>query len=782
MNQKSGPDEIRVKVDELIARMTLEEKVVQLQGIWMYELQTKGVIDESKITSRLKNGIGQIDRIGGASTYPPKEAAKIHNQLQRFLIEETRLGIPAIDHEECCVGAMIPGASIFPQIIGLAGTFQPELAHRMTTAIRSQMLAVGARQGLGPVLDVARDPRWGRVEETFGEDPTLASQFGVAYIQGLQGDDLRQGVMATAKHFVGHSFSQGGLNCGPVHIGWHDLWEVYLAPFQAAIRDAGVATVMNAYPEVDGEVVAASRRFLTDLLRDKLGFDGPVVSDYEAVIMIHSYHNLASSRKEAAIKALTAGIDVELPTVSCYGEDLMEAVNSGELKMETVDLAVRRHLQKKFELGLFDHPYVDEEHVLEVFDTAEDRRLAYEIACKSLVLLKNDGLLPLKPSGLKVAVIGPNSDSNRCMMGDYSYAAVSELLQVLPDENASFGALTDEGLQALTVKVPTFLEEMKTRLGSSNLIHAAGCEINSQDESGFEAALQASKAADVAILVMGGRSGLAPHNTTGEFRDATRLELPGVQEKLVKTILATGKPVVLVLLNGRPIAMPDLVEATGAILEAWVPGEEGARAIVDALFGKVNPGGKLAISIPRSAGQVPVFYNHKPSGMHSNIYGDYMDDMVTPLFPFGHGLSYTEFEFSNLKIDQPKVNAGGTVDISLTVKNTGRLAGDEVVQFYVRDVYASMPRPVKELKGFTRITLEPGESKQVTFHFPVNQMAFHDAGLKLVLEPGIFKVMVGSSSESIRLEGEFEVTGKGPVEVKDRIFVCPVAVEAGNPQ
>jgi beta-glucosidase len=780
MSHRTDLYNIQVKINELLARMTVEEKIAQLQGVWIHELQTKGVIDDQKIASRLQHGIGQISRIGGASTYPPREAAKIYNHLQHFLKEKTRLGIPAIDHEECCVGAMFPGASIFPQIIGLASTFQPEYARQMTTVIRSQMLAIGARQGLAPVLDVARDPRWGRVEETFGEDPTLVSQFGMAYIQGLQGDDLSRGVMATGKHFVGHSFSQGGLNCGPVHLGWRDLWDVYLAPFQAAIRDASLATMMNAYPELDGEVVAASRRILTDLLRDKLGFDGLVVSDYEAVIMLHTYHNLAETRKKAAIGALTAGIDVELPTVSCYGEDLLDALRSGELKQETVDLAVRRHLQKKFELGLFDNPYVDDASAPEVFDTPENRQLAYEIACKSLILLKNDGVLPLKSSGVKLAVIGPNSDSSRCMMGDYSYVAVCELLKAIPDENASFGELTDEDLQALTVKVPTFLEEMKARISPPELQYAAGCAINTQDESGFDEALAAAKAADVAILVMGGRSGLSPENTTGEFRDATHLELPGVQEKLVKAILATGKPVVLVLINGRPVSMPELVEPAGAILEAWVPGEEGARAIVDALFGKVNPGGKLPISIPRSVGQVPVFYNHKPSGMHSNIYGDYMDDKVSPLFPFGHGLSYTEFEYANLKVDKQKVSVGGTVNISMTVKNTGQLSGDEVIQFYVRDEYASMPRPVKELKGFTRVTLKPGESKQVTFHFHVNQMAFYDADLKLILEPGTFKVMIGSSSESIHLEDQFEVTGNHPVEIEKRVFVCPVAVQAGD--
>jgi beta-glucosidase len=780
MTMNTSREEIQAKTTALLARMTLEEKVAQLQGCWIHELQTQGVIDDAKIGTRLPHGIGQITRIGGAATYPPREAAGVYNHLQHYLVEKTRLGIPAIDHEECCVGAMVPGASIFPQIIGLASTFQPDLARQMTTAIRSQMLAIGARQGLAPVLDVARDPRWGRVEETFGEDPTLVSQFGMAYIQGLQGDDLSRGVMATGKHFVGHSFSQGGLNCAPVHLGWRDLWDVYLAPFQAAIRDAGLASMMNAYPELDGEVVAASRKILTDLLRDTLGFDGLVVSDYEAVVMIHNYHNMVETPKEAAIKALTAGIDVELPTVTCYGEDLLDAVNSGELKIEIVDLSVRRHLEKKFELGLFDNPYVDEENVIRVFDTRENRDLAYTIACKSLVLLKNDGLLPLKPNGMKLAVIGPNADSSRCMMGDYSYAAVSELLKVFPDGNSSFGSMTDENLKSLTVSIPTFLDEMKSRCAPSDLLYATGCEINSADESGFADALAAAQAADVAILLMGGRSGLSPENTTGEFRDATKLGLPGVQESLVKAVLATGKPVVLVIIDGRPVSMPELVEPVQAILEAWVPGEEGARALVNTLFGEENPGGKLPVSIPRSAGQVPVFYNHKPSGMHSNIFGDYMDDSVTPLFPFGHGLSYTEFEYSNLKISQNQIKPGGVLDVTFTLKNKGKLAGDEVVQFYVRDEYASMPRPVKELKGFNRIPLNPGESKQVTFHFPVDQMAFFDAELRLILEPGKFKIMIGSSSDSIQLQGEFEVTGEKKLGLKDRIFNCPVTVGQGD--
>lgn len=776
MQNKIDHTEIIAKVDALLAQMTLEEKIAQLGCYWMYDLQTQGVFDESKVAAKLKNGIGQITRIGGASTYPPREAARIANRLQRHLKENTRLGIPAIVHEECCVGLMAPNGSIYPQIIGLASTFQPHLAREMTARIRREMLAVGSREGLGPVLDVARDPRWGRVEETFGEDPTLVTQFGVEYVRGLQSDDLRQGVMATGKHFVGHAFSQGGLNIGPVHLGWRDLWDVYLGPFQAAIRDAGLASMMNAYPEVDGEVVAASRKILTDLLRDTLGFDGVVVSDYEAVLMIHNYHFLAQTRREAAVRALTAGIDVEMPSVTCYGEDLMDAISIGELKLETVDLSVRRHLQKKIELGLFDDPFVPEEDVLAQFDTPEDRALAYEIACKSMVLLKNDGLLPLQPTGLKLAVIGPNADSSRCMMGDYSYAAVCELLKVVPDANSSFNDLTEEGLRALTVPVPTFLDVVKASYPAAELRYAPGCGILADDESGFAEAVQAAQGADVAILVMGGISGLAPHCTTGEFRDTTDLGLPGVQEKLVHAVLATGTPVVLVLIDGRPASIPGLVEPVNAILEAWVPGEEGARAILDTLTGKNNPGGKLPISVPRSAGQVPVFYNHKPSGMRSQIYGDYVNESVKPLFSFGYGLSYTQFKYSQLWIEKPQVSAGQSVDIALTVKNIGERAGDEVVQLYLRDLYASMPRPVKELKGFARVTLQPGESKEVCFHLPVNQMAFYDDDLKLVLEAGTIQVMAGGSSTDIQLYGQFEITGAGKTEIQDRVFVCPVEI------
>ncbi len=425
-------------IEKLITQMTLDEKLAQLGSCWMYELQKDAKLDPEKIQSKLSLGMGQITRVAGASTLDPLSAAIAGNQIQRFLVERTRLGIPAILHEECCCGTVVLGGTCYPQMLGLAATFQPELAQQMTSAIRQQMLAIGARQALAPVLDVARDPRWGRIEETFGEDPMLVSQFGVAYVRGLQGDSLTDGVMATGKHFIGHGLSQGGLNCGPVHVGWHELFEVYLAPFQAAIGEAGLASIMNAYPEVDGELVAASRRILTELLRDQLGFDGLVVSDYEAVLMIHNFHNLAVDKSTAACLALDAGIDVELPTAVCYAEPLMAALDAGDLDIGTVDTAVRRHLQKKLDLGLFVNPFVDEGRVLEVYETGAQRSLAREIARKSIVLLKNNGLLPLEKDIGTVAVLGPNADHARGLLGDYSYEATKELMIYQSPPNSSF--------------------------------------------------------------------------------------------------------------------------------------------------------------------------------------------------------------------------------------------------------------------------------------------------------------------------------------------------------
>lgn len=765
------------RVDRLLADMTLDEKIAQIGSYWMYELQSDGELDQIKIADKLQHGIGQITRIAGASTLDPVNAAKAANRIQKFLVENTRLGVPAILHEECCSGPMILGGTMFPQMLGLASTFRPELAQAMTTAIRKQLRAIGAQQGLAPVLDVSRDSRWGRVEETFGEDPTLVSHFGVAYINGLQGDDLQDGVMATGKHFIGHSMSQGGLNCGPVHLGMRTLYDVFLLPFQAAIRDAGLASIMNAYPELDGEVVAVSRRILTDLLRGELGFDGLVVSDYEAVAMIHNFHKLAADKPLAGSLALHAGIDVELPTFDCYGDALRTALEAGDLNLETVDLAVSRHLRKKIELGLFENPYVDEGSVLEVFETPENRSLAREIAAQSMVLLKNDGLLPLKKNIKTLAVIGPNAHNGRNQLGDYSYAATMQLLQFQSPKDSNFVNLDAAQIARHEVKVISVLEGIKQVVSAdTNVMYARGCENLSGDTSGFEEAVNVARQADAVVLVLGDHSGLVPSATTGETRDSADLKLPGVQEELARAILATGKPVAVVLVSGRPYAIPWLSENANAILEAWLPGEEGGHAVADILFGERNPGGKLPVTFPRSVGQIPIYYNAKPSGMKSNWYVDYVSEKVTPLYSFGHGLSYTTFEYGDLSIDRKQAAGGETVNISLKVRNIGKVAGDEVVQLYVRDEFASVPRPVKELKGYRRIHLEANEERALTFHLPVDQLAFYDTDLKLCLEAGRVFVMVGSSSEDIRLNGEFEITGAKKSFVKDRVYVCPVTV------
>lgn len=769
---------INQRVLDLLAQMNLDEKLSQIRSYWMFELQTRDELDLQKVASYFKNGIGQITRLTGASTLDPLSAARTANSLQRFLVQQTRLGIPAIIHEECCSGLVGLGGTTYPQMIGMASTFQPGLAEAMTTAIRKQVRAVGAHHGLAPVLDVSRDLRWGRVEETFGEDPTLVSHFGVAYIRGLQGDDLRQGVLATGKHFVGHSLSHGGLNCGPVTLGPREMWDVFLAPFQAAIRDANLATIMNAYPQLDGEVVATSRRILTDLLRTTLGFDGLVVSDYEAIPMIHNYHNAAPTKAIAGGMALNAGIDVELPTIDCYGDPLKDALEAGEISMELLDTAVSRHLQKKFELGLFENPYVDEGRIPEIFETSEQRKLARELAQKTMVLLKNDGVLPLAKTIGSIAVIGPNGDSTRNMLNDYTYASMLEFMSSKPPEGSSFEHIDPGHLAEHEIKVVTALNGIRMAVSADTKItYAKGCDNLDPSASGFAEAMQAAEQADVVILALGDHSGMVASCTTGETRDSVDLRLPGIQEELARAVLSTGKPVVVVLINGRPYAMPWLAERANAILEAWIPGEEGGNAIADVLFGDVNPGGKLPISIPRHVGQLPLFYNYKPSGHYSNWYGDYVSEKVTPLYAFGHGLSYTQFEYSNLSVSREQATGGETVDISLELRNSGPVSGDEVVQLYIRDVYATTPRPLQELKGYQRLTLQPGETRKLTFHLPVNQLAFYDNDLNLILEPGQIELMIGSASNDIRLRGEFCITGAAKIPVKDRVFVCPVDVE-----
>jgi beta-glucosidase len=779
---------VSTRAQDLLARLTVDEKIAQMTSVWFKDMQVGQEFSSAKMAALLANGIGQVTRIGGSSALSPIDVARAGNAIQRFLMNDLRLGIPAILHEESCVGYLTLGGTIFPQIIGLASTWCPELAGQMAAEIRRQMLAVGARQALAPVLDISRDPRWGRTEETFGEDPLLVAQFGMAYIRGLQGADLSAGVIATGKHFVGHSLSAGGLNCAPAQTGPNALWDVYLMPFQGAIRDAGLRSIMNAYPELDGIVAAASPSLLDGLLRRELGFEGLVVSDYYAIPMIHTLHRATPDLRAAAVKALKAGIDQELPAQACYGEPLRLALEAGEISMDEIDLAVRRILEAKFGLGLFENPYVDEGNVLGVFETPSQRSLAREIARQSLILLKNEGgLLPLTPRAFPdgrldrqptIAVIGPNAAQPRNLLGDYSYPAMLELMRLAPAPgSAPIAGVDDAHVLCHSVSVPSVLEQIQAHAGpETRVLYAPGCSVSGADRSGFDQAVSLAAQADVVILVLGDKSGLVPDCTSGETRDRAVLGLPGVQENLAKAVVAVGKPVVAVLVTGRPLSITWLDENVPAILEAWLPGEEGAAAIAEALFGETNPGGKLPITFPRTVGQVPIYYSHKPSGGRSYWYGDYVDTPASPLYPFGHGLSYTTFSYSDLQISPKAAASGESVEVSLSIANTGDVAGDEVVQLYVCDQYASLPRPVKELKGFCRLTLAPGERRRLAFQLPVDLLAYYDEELKLIVEAGQIDVFAGSSSQDIRLQGEFQITGPARTVVHRRLFACPVAV------
>jgi beta-glucosidase len=753
----SQPVDARVK--DLISRMTLDEKLAQLGGVWSYEVLEAGKFSPKKAESLIKNGVGQICRPGVATGFPPKDMAELLNGIQKFLVEDTRLGIPAMVHEECLNGFMAKNATIFPQIIGIASTWEPELVDKITRVTRAHMMAVGVRQGFSPVLDVVRDPRWGRVEETYGEDPYLVATMGTTFVKGLQGEDIKQGIVATLKHFVGYGKPEGGLNWAPADIPLRMLREVYFYPFEKAIKDGGALSVMNAYHEIDGIPCGASTELLTDILRKEWGFEGIVVSDYYAVDNLHSYHRMAADKADAARLALTAGIDIELPNLDCYAQPLKEQIEKGLVSKKLIDRAVSRILGLKFVLGLFENPYVKAEEAAKNFDLPEHRKLALEAARKSIILLKNkDNILPLGKDVKTIAVIGPNADVQRNLLGDYTYPAHIEITIMAAAAVGAQPPLPDERADHVTVPVVTILDGIKTKVGKdTRILYAAGCEYNSASKDGFTEAVKAAQAADVAILVVGGKSGLTPDCTCGEMRDSAELRLPGVQDDLVRAIYETETPVVLVIVDGRPLVLGWVIEKIPAIIEAWLPGEEGGNAVADVLFGDYNPGGKLPISFPAKVGQIPVYYGHKPSGSKSQFWGDYVDASTSPAFEFGYGLSYTTFDFTNLRIEPGRISLTGKASILVDVKNTGNRAGEEVVQLYINDVVASITRPVKELKGFKRIALEPGEIRTVEFELPAQALGFYDKNMRFTVEPGTFKVMVGRSSKDIVLEGEFEV-------------------------
>ena len=734
-----SPDE---RVNDLLDRMTLDEKLAQLGGVWITDLLQDGRFALDRAAPRLAHGIGHVTRLVAATGMHPADAAALGNEVQAHLKGATRLGIPAIVHEEACAGFMARDATCFPQAIGQAATWAPELVEAMGRVVREQMRAVGTHHALAPVLDVARDPRWGRMEETYGEDPYLIGRMGVAYVRGVQGEELGDGsVVATAKHFIGYGASEGGLNWAPARIMPRELREVYAAPFAAAIEEAGIASAMNAYHE----------------------FDGVVVSDYFTLQTLVAYHRVARDKSEAARYGLEAGIDIELPAHDCYGDPLRDGLASGAIDPQLVDASVRRVLEQKVRLGLFENPFVEAARAPLVFDTAEQRALAREMAVKSLVLLRNEAeLLPLKDD-VRVALIGPGADDRRLLQGDYHYPAHVEVQFEsqgdLPAPTPMIAARVEDLADHYPPMV-TLLDGLRARIAAGGeVLHARGCDVLSDDTSGFEEAVAAARAADVAIVVVGDRSGLTDAATCGEARDRADIGLPGVQEALVEAVVATGTPVVLLLLGGRPLALAGLHERVGAILAAWLPGEEGGTAVAAALFGDESPSGKLPVSFPRDAAQIPVYYGHKPSGGRSHWKGAYVDLPTTPLYPFGHGLTYTRFGYADLSVAPAEATADGDVTVSFELRNEGARAAEEVVQLYVRDPVASVTRPVQQLVGFTRVALEPGQARRVAFRVPVSMLAFYDRTMRHVVEPGAIEVQVGASSADVRLRSGFTIVG-----------------------
>jgi beta-glucosidase len=757
---KDASETIDDRVADLLQRMTLDEKMAQIRSVWAsLVMENVERFSREKAERLLNNGIGHITRPGGSTDLHPPQVAAFVRETQQFLLENTRLGIPAIMHEECLMGYQTRDATIFPQIIGVASTWNPPLIEKTASILHDQLAMNGIGQALAPVVDIARDPRWGRVEETYGEDPCLVSALGCAYIRGLQGKSGERQVAATAKHFVGYGLPQAGLNWAPARIPERELRETYLYPFEAAVRTAHVMSVMNGYHELDGIPCAASRRLLTEVLRGEWGFEGIVASDYDAVRMLKEYHHVAPSLAEAGALALEAGIDIELPQSDCFNQELREMLGRGKVNMLDLDQAVTRVLRMKFRLGLFEDPFPAESVTLESFDPPVHRRTAREVARESVVLLKNEGdLLPLRNDTGTIAVVGPSADSWRALLGDYSYLSIVEHRKLF-DEHVPLESLTH--LPNPTVSVVTVLEGIRAQVAAaSRVLYAQGCSLAGSDSSGFAEAIQAARQADVVIAVVGGKSGFIKDCTAGEERDSATLLLPGVQEDLLVALAETGTPLVVVLVDGRPLALERIVPNVRALVEAWLPGEEGGNAIADILFGAVSPGGKLPITFPAHVGQVPVFYAHKPSAGKSHLWDDYTDAPRTPLFPFGFGLSYSQFEYTDLTISPGHLSAPGAVAVGCSLSNVGKVAADEVVQLYTSDPVASVTRAVKELKGFLRVHLLPGDKKRVAFRLPTELLAFYDKDMNLVVEPGYFAVMIGSSSEDIRLSGGFEVTGE----------------------
>ena len=733
----------QAQVDDLVARMTLEEKLSQLVGLWVgADAGGAGVAPhQSEMTNDglswsevIRDGLGQLTRPYGSAPVDPAAGARSLAASQAEIVAANRWGIPALVHEECLAGFAAWGATAYPVPLSWGASFDPELVEEMAARIGASMRAAGVHQGLAPVLDVTRDYRWGRTEETIGEDPYLVGTVGTAYVRGLEG----AGVVATLKHFAGYSASRAGRNLAPVSIGPRELADVILPPFEMAVRDGGARSVMHSYSELDGVPSAADSTLLTTVLRDRWGFTGTVVADYFGIRFLQTLHGVAGSEAEAAALALAAGVDVELPSVLCFGEPLRDALAGGEVDEALVDRALRRVLTQKAELGLLDadwSPRADPDLVL---DDEESRDVALRLAREAIVLLTNPaGALPLRPDA-RVALVGPLADDPMAMLGCYSFPA-------------HVGVHHPE--HGLGIEIPTVLDALRDAIGP--VAYARGCDVTDPSRDGFDAAVDAARAADVVVVAVGDRAGLFGRGTSGEGCDATDLRLPGVQEDLVRAVEATGTPVVLLLLTGRPYAIGPLAQDAAAVVQAFFPGQLGGRAIADVLTGAVNPSGRLPVSIPADPGGQPGTYLSAPLGRRTDVSS--VDP--TAVFPFGHGLSYTSFSWSARATgDDWATDGDATVEVLVT--NTGDRAGADVVQLYLHDPVAQVTRPVVRLVGYARVDLEPGESALVSFVVPADVTSFAGLSGARVVEPGDVELRVARSSAddgerlALRLTGE----------------------------
>ncbi|WP_037570466.1 beta-xylosidase/alpha-l-arabinosidase [Phaeacidiphilus oryzae] len=761
------------RADALLAEMTLREKAAQLQSLWVGASdgddgdadvaphQHENLDGTPPLEALLPYGLGQLTRPFGTAPVDPAVGAGSLARAQRRIMAGNRFGIPAIAHEECLAGFTAWGATIYPVPLSWGATFDPALVAEMAAAIGRDLRRVGVHQGLAPVLDVVRDVRWGRVEETIGEDPYLVGSVGTAYVRGLRS----AGVVATLKHFAGYSASRAGRNLAPVSMGLRERADVILPPFEMAIREGEPGSVMQAYTDTDGVPSAADRRLLTELLREVWGFDGTVVSDYFGVAFLHSQHGIAADLAGAAAAALSAGVDVELPSLQAYAEPLLTAVQDGRLSEETVDIAVRRVLRQKIELGLLDPDYAPEppgisprvpaqRHAIDL-DPPENRALARRIAEEAVVLLANDGTLPLTGPGRtapgRVALVGPTADEPSALLGCYSFP-----MHVGPQHPG-----TPPG-----VELPTLRSALTAELPDSAVAFAPGLPAaDATAVDGFAAAVDAVRGAEVAVLALGDRAGLFGRGTSGEGCDAEDLELPGAQRQLLEAVLdaaaEAGTRVVVVVLSGRPYALGRAVGEAAAIVQAFFPGEEGANAVAGVLGGRVAPSGRLPVGVPgRPGGQ--------PGGYLSSrlaLAGDSSNQDPTPAFPFGHGLTYTRFGWEELSAETPSAPTDGELRFSFTLRNTGERAGTEVVQVYLHDPVASVVRPVQRLVGYRRVALEPRESCRIEVAVPADLAAFTGLDGRRIVEPGELELRFGDSSAGARLVGKAELTG--PVRTVD---------------